>query len=89
MRPTLVPGDYMIVTKARALHPGFVVLVNHPEFGSIVKRVKSITGDTLRLEGDGHVTTSTREMGDVSRSHVVGRVRWKIKPGRFRWIESL
>lgn len=84
MRPTLLPGDYIIVTKARSLRPGFVVLVDHSEFGVIIKRIKSMNEDSLRLEGDGHVTSSTREMGDVSPSRIIGRARWAIKPGWFK-----
>lgn len=89
MRPTLVPGDYMIIIKARALRPGFVVLVDHPEYGVIVKRVVSVSGATLRLVGDGHVTTETADMGDVAVSQVMGRVRWAVKPGWFKRPESL
>lgn len=89
MRPTLIPGDYIIVTKARSIRPGFVVLVNHSEFGVIVKRVKSVDKNSLRLEGDGHVTSTTLEMGDVPLSNVIGRARWVIKPGWFKWPKSL
>ena len=89
MRPTLLPGDYIIITKARSLRPGFVVLINHSEFGMIVKRVKCVTKDSLRLEGDGHVTSTTLEMGDVPHSRVIGRARWAIKPGRFKRPKSL
>ena len=86
MRPTLAPDDYMIITKARTLRSGFVVLVNHPEYGVIVKRIKSIESDSLRLVGDGNVTTSTHEMGDVPTSNVIGRVRWAIKP-KGKWFK--
>jgi phage repressor protein C with HTH and peptisase S24 domain len=89
MRPTLLPGDYIIVTKARSLRPGFVILVDHSEFGVIVKRVKSINKDSLRLEGDGRVTSSTQEMGDVPLSNIIGRARWVIKPGRFKRAKRL
>lgn len=89
MRPTLTPGDYIIVTKARSLRPGFVVLVDHSEFGVIIKRVQSINKDSLRLEGDGHVTSSTLEIGNVPLSRVVGRARWAIKPGWLKRPKSL
>jgi len=68
MRPTLLPGDYIIITKARSLRPGFVVLIN---------------------QGDGHVTSTTLEMGDVPHSRVIGRARWAIKPGWFKRPKSL
>ena len=80
MSPTLAPGDYMIVTKARAFRPGFVVLVDHPKYGSIVKRVKSVEDGQLNLEGDGAKSTSTEAMGLVSPAAVEGRIRWAITP---------
>lgn len=83
MRPTLALGDYLIITKARVLRPGFVVLVDHPEYGIIVKRVKSVNGETFRLEGDGHVTTTTHELGDIQMSHLIGRAKWAVKPKGF------
>ena len=66
MTPTLMPGDYMIITKARSLRPGFVILVEHPKYGSIVKRIKSIEDGQLSLEGDGVDSTSTEAMGIVN-----------------------
>lgn len=80
MTPTLQPGDYMIITKARVLRPGFVVLVDHPKYGSIVKRVKFVEGGQLSLEGDGAESTSTEAMGLIGLSAVKGRVRWAITP---------
>ena len=79
MAPTLSSGDYIILTKARAYRPGFVVLVDHPEYGLIVKRVKSITANTFRLEGDGQ-STSTEDMGDVDKAQIKGRARWAVTP---------
>ncbi len=84
MRPTLSPGDYLILTKARSwsqsLRSGFVVVVDHPKFGVIVKRVKSINGDSLQLEGDGPESTDTAAMGDVPLALVKGRARFAITP---------
>jgi len=84
MRPTLEPGDYLILTKVRALHPGFVVLVDHPKYGTIVKRVKSVSDDALVLEGDNlDESTSSEDMGRVPLNHVRSRVRWAVSP---RWF---
>ena len=80
MAPTLAAGDYMIITKARALRPGFVVLVDHPKYGSIVKRVRSIEDSLISLEGDGPESTATEDMGLVNLAAVKGRVRWAVRP---------
>jgi len=85
MLPTFAPDDYLILTKARALRSGFVVLVDHPKYGTIVKRVKSVAGDAVTLEGDNlSESTSSEDMGDVPLKHIRGRVRWSVKPGFFR-----
>jgi len=86
MRPTLAPGDYIIITKARvqSLHAGFVLLVDHPEYGIIVKRVKSVTDSFLRLEGDSSESTASEDMGDVPLEYIKGRVRWAITPKGFK-----
>jgi len=84
MRPALTPGDYLILTKARALRAGFVVLVDHPKYGMIVKRVKSVSNDTLVLEGDNRSeSTASEDMGLVPLNLVTARVRWAVTPGSF------
>lgn len=80
MTPTLAPGDYLLVTKARAIRAGFVVLVDHPKYGVIVKRIASVSQETISLEGDGPESTSTEALGDVIVKAVRGRVRLAITP---------
>ena len=83
MRPTLAPGDYLILTKARAqtLRAGFVVLVDHPEYGRIVKRVKAVSESSLTIEGDNlAASTASEDMGDVSLECIKGRARWAVTP---------
>lgn len=80
MAPTLAPGDYLIVTKARAIRSGFVILVNHPKFGVIVKRVTSVSNRLIELEGDGPESTTSDALGEVALANVIGRVRLAITP---------
>ena len=80
MRPTLAPGDYLILTKARAIRAGYVVLVDHPKYGVIVKRVKSVSPDSLRLQGDSPESTASDNMGDVPLALVKSRARWAVTP---------
>lgn len=86
MAPTLMPGDYLIVTKARAICSGFVVLVDHPKYGTIVKRVASVSGASTSLEGDGPESTSTEAMGQVALKNIQGRVRLAITPQGRKWF---
>ena len=80
MAPTLAPGDYMIVTKARAIRPGFVVLANHPKYGIIVKRVATVSQQSVTLSGDGSESTSTEALGKIPIANIKGRVRLAITP---------
>ena len=84
MHPTFAPGDYLILTKARLqtkhLQSGFVVLVDHPKYGVIVKRLKSVGDKTVRLMGDGAESIDSADMGDVPISHIRGRARLAITP---------
>jgi len=80
MEPTLVSGDYLICTKARALRPGFVVLAAHSKYGVIVKRVRSIVEDSVRLEGDSSESTPTEDLGKIPRRLVTHRARLAVTP---------
>ncbi len=80
MAPTLAPGDYLFVTKARAIRSGFVVLVDHPKYGVIVKRVTAIAESSVSLAGDGPDSTSTEALGKIALANVQGRVRLAITP---------
>jgi len=80
MRPTLAPGDYILVTKARALRAGFIVLVDHPKYGTIVKRVKSVSDTVVYLEGDGPASTTSEDLGAIPLALVKGRARWAVSP---------
>jgi len=80
MAPTLMPGDYLIFTKARTIRSGFVVLVDHPRYGVIVKRIVSVTDTSMDLEGDGSETTSLHSLKDVALENLRGRVLLAISP---------
>lgn len=86
MHPTFAPGDYLICTKARSLRSGFVVVVDHSELGTIVKRIKSIEAGKILLVGDGAGSTSTETIGAISCLDIKGRVRLAITSKGIRRI---
>ncbi|MEO1306192.1 MAG: S24/S26 family peptidase, partial [Pseudomonadota bacterium] len=51
MRPMLEPGAFAVFKKSRAYAAGDVLLVDHPRFGTIVKRAADVGEKTLWLEG--------------------------------------
>lgn len=80
MAPSLSHGDYLIISKARILRPGFIVLVEHPKYGMIVKRVIAVTDAAVKLSGDNPDSTSSEALGLISLDKVIGRARLAITP---------
>lgn len=98
MRPTLEPGDWAIGFRARRLHRGDVVVIEHPDRAGfeLVKRVRHLPGDVapdglvlidrVWVEGDDPGGSSdSRTFGPVPLGLVRGRV-WVVwwPPGRIR-----
>ena len=77
MQPMLPPGCPALFRRPlfRALQVarGDVVLVDHPDFGIIVKRAVAIgDDDQVALEGLSLVSTSPEKLGSVSKRLVLG-----------------
>ena len=87
MSPQFVENDYVLAFSRRNLRlkPGQVVVVSHPLYGTIIKRIAQITNDhKLRLRGDNQQqSTSTEALGEIIQEQVIGRVVWHI-PSTFR-----
>jgi len=82
MHPTLCDGDYIIAHNycTKKLSIGDIVIVEHPIYGEIIKRLSHIDdADNLWLTGDGTDTLSTRKMGAIPRSALTARILWHIK----------
>lgn len=77
MEPALVPGDRLLVVRARrAPRVGEVVLASDPRDRSreLVKRVTAIRGGAVTLRGDApHASTDSRAFGSVP----VAAIRWR------------
>jgi nickel-type superoxide dismutase maturation protease len=95
MRPTLEPGDRLLVVRRRSYRPGAVVAVADPRDGRLlVKRVAAVQPDgRLVVAGDDpEASTDSRTFGPVPRSLVRGeavhryapasRAGWMPRPGR-------
>ena len=84
MRPTLEPGDFVLVNE-RALNDktpavGDLVLARHPFRDLlIVKRVSQVDDGRLSLRGDNDTESmDSRGFGSISISQVIGRVTCRL-----------
>jgi signal peptidase I len=98
MRPTLEPGDWAIAVRARRLHRGDVVIVEHPYRVAfeLVKRATHLPGDVApdglglvdRVWVEGHDpdgSSDSRTFGPLAPELVRGRVLFVWwPPGRIR-----
>lgn len=82
MSPNFLSGDYVItsVWPFSRYRPGDVVVVGHPVYDTIIKRVVEINAvGELLLQGDSVNSTSTEALGWRARDEVLGKVVWHIQ----------
>lgn len=83
MLPSFSSGDYLLIFGSSLCPPQInqVVLVNHPRFGKIVKRISKHHPDNgYLLTGDNpQESTSSQTMGWIPKERIYGRVIWHSK----------
>ncbi|BES70170.1 hypothetical protein RE428_11880 [Marinobacter nanhaiticus D15-8W] len=89
MLPALADGDFVLAFRCarQALEAGDRVVVDHPEFGRIIKRVDRILpGGDLNISGDNPaMSTHSERLGQIPRERVAGKVLMVIRgPGLSR-----
>lgn len=84
MWPDYRHNDYVAISRRRnnALLPGDDVICRHAEFGLILKRIKHIGPNGMRLTGLNRLSAESGRLGNIQRRAVVGRVVWHIKRPR-------
>ena len=88
MAPALRHGDQVLawLRPPRRLRPGDVLVVELPERGLAVKRLRELRTDgTVWIEGDNPAgSTDSRQLGPVAAGAVRGRVLARVwpRPGR-------
>jgi len=81
MRPTLVPGDRLVVLHSRRARPGAVVVVDGASVGrsTMIKRVSGVGPAGISVLGDNPAaSTDSRHFGAVAR--ISGRVVYRYHP---------
>ncbi len=83
MRPTLEPGDRLVVSRVRRALPGDLVAVADPRQPRriVVKRLADVTALGLTVLGDNAAaSTDSRVFGPVSPGGLRGRVVYRYHP---------
>jgi nickel-type superoxide dismutase maturation protease len=83
MAPTLLPGDRLLLVRARRLRAGDLVAVPDPRQARrlLVKRITALHDGSVELRGDNPgASTDSRVFGDVPVSLVLGRVVRRYAP---------
>jgi nickel-type superoxide dismutase maturation protease len=81
MVPTFYQGDYVLCLTWPLFRftENQVVVVNHPKYLTIIKRIKRVSGNRgYWLVGDNPQSTSSQELGLVTHEDIAGWVLLKI-----------
>ncbi len=81
MTPLLGSGDFVIASRFYfTIRVNDVLVVNHPQYQRIIKRVARICPERgIWLSGDHHESVSSMQMNWVARSYIQGKVIFSIK----------
>jgi nickel-type superoxide dismutase maturation protease len=81
MRPTLSPGDRLVVFRWTRPRPGDLVVVRDPAYPKrlLVKRLTGSTpaGEYLLAADNPNVGTDSRYLGAIPPALLVGKVIWR------------
>ena len=91
MRPTLEPGDRILIKPYRRVHGwpavGSVVVARHPHQPELrmIKRLRGYEGDAMVLLGDNPTSsTDSRQLGLIPQDHLIGTVTVQFRTPRTR-----
>jgi len=86
MEPTFREGDWLLARRTSGT-PGVgdVVIASDPREPArlLVKRVRSVTGDQVAIEGDHHdASTDSRDYGPIPAGSIIGQPLLRYAPLR-------
>jgi signal peptidase I len=80
MSPNFNHRDFVLVLRWpwSRFRKGQVVLIKHPRYQLIIKRIHTVRNHRLLLTGDNSCSTSMEALGWVDENYIIGRVCWRI-----------
>lgn len=79
MNPNFKNRDIVLsINYLRSLKNNDVVLLDLPNYGVVIKRIKSINGDDLKLEGDNKKYSSPIYKNIYKKENVLGKVIFRF-----------
>ena len=79
MNPNFKDRDIVLsINYPRSLKNNDVVLLDLPNYGLVIKRIKSINGDDLKLEGDNKKYSSTIYKNIYKKENILGKVIFRF-----------
>ena len=79
MNPNFKDRDIVLsINYLRSLKNNDVVLLDLPNYGVVIKRIKSINGDNLELTGDNKKYNSTIYNNIYKKENVLGKVIFRF-----------
>mgnify|MGYP001156844612 FL=1 len=78
MLPAYKPNDYVVCLKTKNINVDDVIVIETNELGKVVKRVRSISGNLLKISGDNKSYHSPVYEMTHNLDAVIGRVIFKL-----------
>ena len=84
MQPCYYDGDYILVMRYGQRRPrqGDDVLLQHRDFGTVLKRIESIKNGRLRLQGLNRLSADAAALGTVNMKDCRGLRRVAMRIAR-------
>jgi nickel-type superoxide dismutase maturation protease len=85
LSPFFLEGDFVVVSKIpfflRRPRPGDVVVFQHPDYGTLIKRLERLSpdGEQVYVVGEHPLSTDSRKFGPLPRRLLQGVVIWHIR----------
>ena len=78
--PDVKDGDFVLVSKIpillNCLRPGDVVAFHHPSYGTMIKKIDTISPDRkdITVIGSHPLSVDSRQFGPIDRAAIIGKV---------------